>query len=251
MSTNLTRRSLFARTAAVAVVAAAPAALAKQQPTVMEAPAPIGPTRIDQLWKERQATIREHGRLQKFLRKLEAEVEGKMPAPHPSILYGPEQEADGLKWPLEDRPPGDRFIWPLYIENRMSSVEFGVDGPIIPSRRAEVIKRLASGGLPKWSADQEALLDRLAARLKLSEQYMRKWRRVQAKVGVTALYDKMEKVVDRQTSIESRIVSAKPMTRGDMARKLALYDHYKFEFYSEEIIRDLRKLFAGKITLAA
>jgi hypothetical protein len=249
MSTNLTRRSLFARTAAVAVVAAAPAALAKQQPTVMEAPAPIGPTRIDQLWKERQATIREHGRLQKFLRKLEAEVEGKMPAPHLSILYGPEQEADGLKWPLEDRPPSDKFIWPLYIEGALDRVNYDYDG-IVTVGVAEAIEKVA-GGLPKLSVDKEALRDRLVARLKLSKQYMRKLRRVEAKVGVTALYDKMEKVVDRQAAIESRIVSAKPMTRGDMARKLALYDHYKFEFYSEEIIRDLRKLFAGKITLAA
>jgi hypothetical protein len=36
-----------------------------------------------------------------------------------------------------------------------------------------------------------------------------------------------------------------------MARKLALYDSYKREFYGEEIIRDLRKLFAGEIILAA
>jgi hypothetical protein len=221
MSINLTRRSLFARTAAIAVVAAAPAALAKQQPPVVEAPAPIGPTRIDQLWKERQATIREYDRLQKLLRKLEAEVERKMPAPHPSIVYGPEQDKDGLQPRVPRLAEIDKFIWPLYIESRLSAV------------------------------NAAALRNRLVARLKLSKQYQRLLRRVQDKVGRTALVDKMEKVTDRQTAIESRIASAKPVTRGDMARNLALYDHYKREFYGEEIIRNLRKLFAGEITLAA
>jgi hypothetical protein len=252
MSTNLTRRSLFARTAAVAVVAAAPAALAmpeEQQPVVAEAPAPIGPTQIDRLWKQRQDAIREDARLEKRMAELEAEVDRQMPAPHPSILYSPEQEADGLKWPVEGRPPSDKFIWPLYIEGALDRVNCDYDG-IVTVGVAEAIEKVA-GGLPKLSADKEALRDRLVARLKLSKQYMRKWRRVQAKAGVTALYEKMDAATSYQGDLEERISRAKPVTRADMARKLALYDHYKREFYGEEIIRDMRKLFAGKITLAA
>src|ERR1700719_1422552 len=143
MSINLTRRSLFARTAAVAVVAAAPAALAKpewQQPTV-EAPVPIGPTRIDQLWKQRQDAIREYGQLEKRLAELEAEVARQMPAPHPSILYGPEQEADGIKWPVEGRPPSDKFIWPLYIEGALDRVNYDYDG-IVTVGVAEAIGKV-------------------------------------------------------------------------------------------------------------
>jgi hypothetical protein len=61
MSINLTRRSLFARTAAVAVVAAAPAAVAKpeeQQPIVIEAAA-AAPSAPDPIL----AAIKEHRRL--------------------------------------------------------------------------------------------------------------------------------------------------------------------------------------------
>src|SRR5438552_16798041 len=104
MSHTLTRRSLFAHTAAAATLVAVPAVAAAipeqpeaQQPIVAEALAPIGPTNIDRLWKQRQVTMREYRRLQKICRKLEAEVDDQMPAPHPSIVYGPEQDASGLK----------------------------------------------------------------------------------------------------------------------------------------------------------
>ena len=151
-----------------------------------------------------------------------------MPSPHPSIMYGPEQEADGLKWPIEDRSPRDKFIWPLYIESALSSVKYGVEG-IVTLRTAEVIEKVA-GGLPKLSADQEALRDRLAARLKLSKQYMRKWRRVQAKVGVTALQDKMEKMTERQCAIEERIltrrmVQSREKTSGSMGGSQGRMSH--------------------------
>jgi len=174
-----------------------------------------------------------------------------MPSPHPSIMYGPEHEADGLKWPIEDRSPRDKFIWPLYIESALSSVKYGVEG-IVTLSTEEVIEKVA-GGLPKLSADQEALRDRLATRLKLSKQYMRKWRRVQAKVGVIALQDKMEKMTERQCAIEERLFTAKPVTRADMTRKLALYDYYKDHIPENgaSIIRDLRRLFQTQTTLAA
>jgi hypothetical protein len=228
--------------ASVAAPAAMPAALPEAAPV-----APIGPTQIDLLFGKRRLAIREYDRLKKHLAELEAEVARRMPAPHPSILYGSEQDADGLKWPLEDRPPLDKFIWPHFIRAELNRAKYGIVAEFSPT----MIDTLDKAGGPSLTGNQAALVERLTARLKLSEQYMRKWKQVKARVGVTALVDKMDKLADRQSTIESRIASAKPVTRSDMARKLALYDSYKREFYGEEIIRDLRKLFAGEIILAA
>lgn len=247
MSINLTRRSLFARTAAVAVVAAAPAAIAKpewQPPTLVEAPlpAPIGPTKIDRLWKQLQATKREYGRLEKVCRKLEAEVDGQMPAPHPSILYGPEQEADGLKWPIEDRPPRDKFIWPHFIRAELRRAKYGIIADEVPPAMMDTLDKLGGPSLTG---------DRLTARLRLSERYQRQWKRVKTRVGLTAIYEKMDASSNYQGDLEERISAAKPVTRADVAKKLALYDHYDGEFYGKEIVRDLRRLFQTQTTLAA
>jgi hypothetical protein len=96
-----------------------------------------------------------------------------------------------------------------------------------------------------------AKVERLAARLRLSERYERKLKRVREKVGGHALSDKMDRIAERRCTIEGRIASAKPVTRGDMARKFALYDHYNGEFYGPEIVRDLRRPFQTQTTLAA
>jgi hypothetical protein len=250
MSINLTRRSLFARTAAVAVVAAAPAALAmpeEQQPVVAEAPAPIGPTRIERLWKKRQAAKREYDRLRKICRKLEAEVDRQMPAPHPSIMYGPEQEADGLKPAVPRIVEVDKFIRPLYIQGPLNRAKYGP----IAALGQKMVDALDQCDEPVTEGEQAALVERLKTRLQLSQRYERKLRRVQEKVGVTAIRKKMDAACDLQTEIEWRISAAKPVTRADMARKFALYDYYDGEFHGEEILRDLRRLFQGQATLAA
>ena len=58
---------------------------------------------------------------------------------------------------------------------------------------------------------------------------------------------------ERQCAIEERIFTAKPVTRADMTRKLALYDYYKDHIPENgaSIIRDLRRLFQTQTTLAA
>ena len=257
----LSRRAILAGAAtasalAVPAVAAAIATptLALAVPTVPAPPAeatpaaPIGPTQIDRLWKQLQATKREYGRLERVRRKLEAEVDRQMPTPHPSIMYGPEQEADGLKWPIEDRPPPDKFIWPHFIRAELRRAKYGTIVDEVPPARIDTLEKFDG---PSLTGDQAALVERLTARLRLSERYQRKLRRVQETVGWTAIVEKMDKVADRQSTIEGRIASAKLVTRSDMARKLALYDDYDGEFYGKEIVRDLRRLFQTQTTLAA
>jgi hypothetical protein len=103
-------------------------ALAKpewQPPVVTEPPARPGPTKIDCLWKQLQAAKREYDRLQKVCRKLEAEVDRQMPAPHPSIVYGPEQDADGLKPAVPRLVEIDKFIRPHFIRAELNRTKYG------------------------------------------------------------------------------------------------------------------------------
>jgi hypothetical protein len=63
------------------------------------------------------------------------------------------------------------------------------------------------------------LRDRLAARLKLSERYMRKWKRIKARVGLTAVYEKMDELTNRKGDLEEDISRAEPITRSDRNKK--------------------------------
>ena len=248
--------NLILKSAAVAAVAAPAAALAPTSlpmaaPAAIEpSAAPAGPTEIDQLWEKREALNHQYEAGHKTRLELRRERDRRLPTPHPSIVYSPENAADGLNPATPRSAAVEGFIWPIHIEGALARARYGYNGVVT----SDIVDTFAkAGGPPALTAEQTALCDRLAARLRLSQRYMRKKHQIEDETGLTAHERKMERLVARQCDIERRILSRTPMTRADMQKKLGLYDA-DADFVSDRapvVVRDLRRLFEGKMTLAA
>jgi hypothetical protein len=66
---------------------------------------------LKEAWRTYHAASRKYD-------KLDAEFLRRLPEPHPSIVYSPENDADGLAYYMPDHEPHSphRSIWPNTIE---------------------------------------------------------------------------------------------------------------------------------------
>jgi hypothetical protein len=132
MTTTTSRRAILAG-AAMLPVASLPALSVLAPPAVAAtAPAagvPRGPTAIDLLWKQRQAIKRDYKKADRLRDELEAEFKRRLPKPHPSIVYSPENDGDDLKIYIPRMEPDtpNRYIRSTAIESavdRLEGIEF-------------------------------------------------------------------------------------------------------------------------------
>ena len=235
--------ALVAALPALAVPAVAAAAVAPlPHPTVAREPAPI--TAIGKLWNEREAAHREYKAADKIRGKLEREFERRMPKPHPSIVYSAENDVDGLKYFAPDREPHTlhHWIWPRQIEFALASIrQIDVEEGTVDGCRALILRNEA---LP-LTEKQIACRDRLAARLELSRQYQHKIKRVQGKIGLTAINRKIDRLLKLEGSLADRILAIRATTRSDFAAKIAIYEQYAGDGRaSDSLVRDLQRMIA-------
>jgi hypothetical protein len=243
-STNLSRRAMLAGAVSVPALAL-PAALASGTAAVADAPLPskslpaeISP--IDRLWEKREVLNREYNRVHRMIKKLKRQLEQQMPVPHPSIVYSPENDADGLKWDTPHMKPFS-FIHPYNIVIELSKAKYGVPELVYEYDVERLAKLLEQRPLTE---KQIALRDRLAARLELSEQQAKVQHELSGKVGLSKLHKKTEGLLARMGDIESRILSARSLKRSDIEKKLVLYDRNP-DWCAPYVVRDLRRVFDG------
>jgi hypothetical protein len=87
---------------------------------------PLGPTTaISKFDVERRAVRREANAVLRKIKKLDAELERRMPKPHPSITHSAENDADGLQHYPPDREPHTlhRYISSQTIEGKIRQIE--------------------------------------------------------------------------------------------------------------------------------
>jgi hypothetical protein len=188
--------------AAVPVVAVEPPAV------------PTGPTEIEGLWEKRAALVRQYEERTKTRKALARERDRRMPAPHPSIVYSADNAADGL-----ERVSGrrlDPIIWPIDIESALNRAKYGLDRVLTFDEVYAVVK---AGGAA-MTAERTALCDRLTARLDLSQRYLQKYRQIDKKIGLAANEKEIERLLERKSNVEDRILSLRPVTRADMQKNL-------------------------------
>jgi hypothetical protein len=237
---NLSRRAILAGAASVPALALP--AIAVAAPTVAMPRTASGPTAIDLLWKQRQATKREYATARKRHTRLMAEFKRLMPKPHPSIVYSAENDADGLQFYMPDREPFtlNCYIWSSDIEREIEKIEqscagyerVGHEWILYPDKKHPI------------SEQDIARRDRLIARLELSRQYEKKKDKIYRELGLKKLDRKIEdQLLPRLSKIETRIYSARAATQADLYRKLAVYDSDdNSEFVAERLRYDFRRL---------
>ena len=254
MSSTTSRRALLTAAAAIPVAAlpvlAAPALAvpavpvpAPLIPSVAPPPAARRPTKIDALWEKFQAAEKAYKAADRQREKLHAELKRLMPLPHRSIVYGPENDADGLRWLNEDREPSSvhRYITPHVISYRLNTVgqvrfDASSDTYELAIVRAEL------------TADEIALKGRLEARLELSKQYAAKLGETRKRIGLDRLDKKIEdRLLPRLSAAQRRIYAAPIESPRDLKRKLVLYRRDWNENGSEDgylveyLLRDLQR----------
>lgn len=208
------------------------------------AAAPDPMTKIEKLWAKRQKVRKEYEENRKVRKRLERELARRMPKPDQSIVYGvPENDADGLEY------YGARRFKPHTLHHYIWSDSIKRELGKLKTTRFEAKKTTDNcvtliehkKPLP-LSKRQLALRERLKARLKLSRSYERKIGRISAELGLPVLEKRSDKLIDRQVSLEGRILSTQATLRCDFAIKLAINKHYNDGCGADEIARDLQRL---------
>ena len=250
MTTMTSRRAILAGAAMLSAAAlpvlAAPALAVPASPPVPKippmSPAARAPTVIDALWEKFRAAKKAYEAAERQRERLHAELERLMPLPHPSIVYGPENDADRLSvegggWPISVH----RYIAPHVISHRLNTVgccRFDADGSTynLALVRAELTE------------DEIALKGRLEARLELSKQYGAKVDETGRRIGLDRLNKKIEdRLLPRLSAAQRRIHAAPIQSHRDLKRKLALYrrdwnDNDRDDGYLVEyLLRDLQR----------
>jgi hypothetical protein len=244
------RRAMFALAAGAAALPALPAIVAAYPVEVV--PLPAGSTVIAKLWLERNKAKRAVSRAEKAIDKLKLVLIAQMPKPDPSIVYSPENDADGLRFYLADKGT-EPWSFNRYIASR--DIKIAID---CASRTCSLIEKEGDKTIiyddRKTEPDQE-LLDRLNARLKLSIDYERKIERAEKRIGLTAMQRKSDMACSRQCKIEHQIERLPAQTRGDMRIKFAIVDYYSKD--DKELgasyipVRQLRRLIEAGDALPA
>jgi hypothetical protein len=271
-SESMSRRSVVnmlvkSTTAAATVVAAAvPTGVAFPTKAAAAPDAAAMPTPIAALWKDHKRLRRKYQALCRQEDQLEAKVLDVMPKPHPSITESPENDAFGLK--LLYPGHGNRlhgYIWSAIIEREIHNVmlahyyavvrpgvpPFDWNAPMSAPGVQEAFEWLGAHDddplLLPLTPEQTARVVDLRARLKLADEYEEKILRVRAELGLPGLGRSREKVVDKLSRIEGRILKLPAQTIGDTRIKLALFQRDANQFdgtdpAAESIIRDMRRM---------
>lgn len=234
------RRAMFALAAGAAAIPALPA-------VAMPAPVPVAstePTPISKLWAERNRIVRASRRVVKARRKLDERFAAEMPKPDPSIVYSPDNDADGLRYYGADKgyEPHSfnsyicsdeitRAIAKLY-EERMVTDESGGELVIFVNRKEA----------PKLD---HALVGRLNARLELSVEYENLIERTRDRLGLPTIEEKEQELSDLQSDLEARILRTPAQTAGDLHIKLVLTEHHRSGddcWHIGHVLRDFRRV---------
>jgi hypothetical protein len=241
----LSRRSLVSIAAslpALAVPALAASTAVADTALAMPSQPRNGPTAIDLLWEQRQATRREYSTATRRYDRLKAELTRRMPKAHPSITYSKENDADGLEFCLPDHKPHSlhSYIRSKEIESAIDEIDQScagyeyVGGELVlyPDRKRP---------LTEQEIERRA---RLVARLERSREYEKMKDQIDRKIGLTKLNLRIEnQILPRLNKIDSRIYSAPAVTQSDLKRKLAIYEADEAcEYTAERLLRDFRRL---------
>jgi hypothetical protein len=125
------------------LAAAVPAAVIPLPTLAIAAQSPVKPlgpsTAISKFDVERRAVRREANAVLRKIKKLDAELERRMPKPHPSITHSAENDADGLQHYPPDREPHTlhRYISSQTIEGKIRQIE--QPGAAIESINGEMV----------------------------------------------------------------------------------------------------------------
>jgi hypothetical protein len=174
-----------------AAAAAAVAATVSHAATAMPSPHPSGPTAIDLLWKQRQETKREYSMARRRSARLRAELERRIPKPHPSITYSKENDADGLKFFFADREPHSLhgYIWSREIKSAIKEIDLSR----VAYGRSEAGDLILQPDRNRPLTDlDEARRKRLSERLEISLQYEEEIERVKREIGLSKLTRKLK-----------------------------------------------------------
>jgi hypothetical protein len=213
-----TSRRSFIRGAVAASALIPTGAAALPVPQQKAAGVTAAPTPIEELWRELQAVSLEYKNAVKRRTKLERVRNRRMPRPDPSIVFSAANDADGLEYLVPNRKPHtlNDYIWSRCIEGALAEIE--------PSK-------------------QPALRSRLLARLELSRAYERKLQRMSREIGLSAVERKIDRLANRMSKLENRILSLPATTRADFAAKIAIYRDAGDD--GRSIVRDLERLIAA------
>jgi hypothetical protein len=247
---QLSRRSLISRTAAIAAAGTATviplSAVALPDPapalTNVEAPAPVEAlesTPIAKLWKKRQAVRTKYEAAVRKVYELERAVLDRAGKPDPSIRYSKENEALGLTWPGARKQRPDR-IFGSYIMPYEIQREIGKLSPTL-----EQMRLLRGRPFPLTKA-RRAKQARLVELLKVSRRHDRKLERLGRAMGLDdAMKEKTDALCTEQVRLEHRIMDMRCATPSDLSIKLAIYDHYADDphIHAEDIIPELRRYY--------
>ncbi|MGB9390590.1 MAG: hypothetical protein WCB70_11490 [Xanthobacteraceae bacterium] len=207
------------------------------------------PTVIEKLWVQAKAYRREYHIQNRLCDRLEKIVEQRMPEPHPSIIWGGPNEADGLVYWVKDREPPyfKRYIFSGWLKGKLEAASEPKFTKITGSKNGReeictIIERSKEDGPFPFTEEQLALRDRLAARLELSRRYERKLKRMKRQIGLAAAERNRDNACDRQVKLNNKILDVPTMSRRDLAIKLAIYKDYQEDIGAEEILRDVERL---------
>jgi hypothetical protein len=247
----------LATVAAVAAVAPAAQAVVSVPAKATTIPE-TAPTPIAALWADHKRLRRKYQALRRQEDQLEAKVLDAMPKPHPSITQSPENDAFGLKASAPGFANGLRgHIHPLTIAREITTIKLSYFYKFVrPGLDVVATDTRLIGGADDWllahyddplplAPAEAARLTDLETRLKLTEEYKAQIGRVRAKLGLPSFERGQEKVLDKLSRIESRILKLPALTPGDTRIKLTLFQSdNQFDGTdpaAESIIRDLRR----------
>lgn len=236
---NMLVKSLAAVTTVSAGALAAPAI-----PTTTRASINIGgtePLPIEKLWAEREKIVREYKQACSARDRLEATLLRRMPKPHPSITFGPENDVDGLKYSGGGEVTTMHgYIHPPVIKSGLAVLQPNrwekttIDGCLALVERKEPLP---------LSTEELALRDRLTARLDLSLRYERKIKRTEREIGLAGVQKRIAQLCKQQIQIDKRIMAQRATTRPAFAIKLAIWRDYGEDYEeAEAIVRDVQFL---------
>jgi hypothetical protein len=243
---SVSRRSLLMNTIVSAATIATAAAIASPsiaQASVTEPAAAKADTKISELMKARSRARRNSNRLGARADFLNKELLRRLPAPHPSIVYGlKENDDDGLVYWVPDREAHtiNKYIEPDTIEFRVEQVGFVETWS--RDEEGHVVSSWSEKPAP-LTEDDLARKARLEARLKLAEAYKEQIDRLRAELGIDELRARAEEWTSECASLECEIFRQPAMCISDLGAKMSLYDRTGHCIESaDDILRDLRRL---------
>jgi hypothetical protein len=167
----------------------------------------------------------------------------RLPAPHPSIVYGlKENDDDGLVYWVPDREPHtiNRFINPSSIEVRIDCLSVLHTCSLDKYGRKECSEQARPTPL---SSDELALKSRFEARLEISLAYEAEIDRLEQELGIDELRKQAQEWTDKWASLECEILREPARSKGDLTAKLSIYDRTGHDVdAADDILCDFRRM---------